>query len=319
MKNIVLCFDDINTVGNAAAVTSLLHRDDSQLIWTRPDDGRRPTTAPHARAVVAAAYEFLVDHWQRGDRIFMFGTAHAAFCARALARLLGTVGVVRTEFRDWALSAYAMPRTSRSAADWRRVGELAAQLAEDSELAVDVEFLGLWDTVAVRGVPRADDSEVLVNVVAARHAVAIDGGYGRRRQRLVPAVAAGVEEVWFRGGHRDVTGAAGADAPLSAITLDWVLDGAMKAGVLLAASARHRAPAPSVLDALAGAAHPVPSPKVPADATVHASVHSYLRAHPGYWRRLPGRVHWADLDWAARGERLCAVGQSSPAVLATTG
>ena len=37
---------------------------------------------------------------------------------------------------------------------------------------------------------------------------------------------------------------------------------------------------------------------------MHASVDVYLRAHPDYWRRLPARFAWSDVDWVARAERL---------------
>ena len=39
-------------------------------------------------------------------------------------------------------------------------------------------------------------------------------------------------------------------------------------------------------------------------ALVHASVDVYLRAHPDYWRRLPWRIVWSDVDWASRAERM---------------
>jgi hypothetical protein len=44
--------------------------------------------------------------------------------------------------------------------------------------------------------------------------------------------------------------------------------------------------------------------RLPLGASVHASVDIYLRVHPQYWRRLPARVMWADVEWLARGERL---------------
>jgi len=56
---------------------------------------------------------------------------------------------------------------------------------------------------------------------------------------------------------------------------------------------------------------------LPADAVVHASVESYLRAHPAYWRRLPARVEWADPDWVARSERLVPGSPSNSATAPT--
>lgn len=256
------------------------------------------------------AYEFLMDRWRPGDRLFIFGSGHGAYCARALTHLLGTVGVLRgtdparwtaADLTEYVLSAYAVPRTPRSTSDWRRVTQLAARLSGRKDIAVDVDFLGLWDTVAVPGLPQPDVPDPLPNVIAARHAVAIDGGYGPFDVQPLSPAGAGVEEVWFRGDHGDVTGGQHACTSLSQIALDWVLDGAVDAGAVLQPSNR---PAPSAVDALAGGAHTVSFRTVPEGAVVHASVESYLRAHPSYWRRLPAHVVWADPDWEARSERL---------------
>ena len=113
-----------------------------------------------------------------------------------------------------------------------------------------------------------------------------------------------VEEVWFRGAHCDVAGGPGACWPLADIALDWMLDGAVQAGVTVRGGSRCEAPAPSEYDALAESARTISLRRLPASPLVHASVDVYLRAHPEYWRRLPAHVVWADTDWLARSERL---------------
>jgi hypothetical protein len=329
VKNIALCFDrsDVGGTSNAAALVELLSCDEGQMVWSRTDPARtgrpglpglrrRSPQSATARAVIAEAYEFLVEHWVPGDRILVFGAGRGAFCARALTRLLGTVGVLRDTdpsgcLRDYVLATYAVPRTRRDAADWRRIADLAVALAGGCSVAVDVEFLGLWDTVAVPGAPRQETPESLPNVRAARHAVAIDGGpFGAQS---LEATSADVQEVWFRGSHRDVTGAGRACAPLADLTLDWVLDGAVRAGATVRAGLRHWAPVPNAAGALAQSTHPVSFRKVPPDAAVHASVECHLRADPSYWRRLPAQIVWADQDWLARGERLMTIPSGSRA------
>ena len=52
---------------------------------------------------------------------------------------------------DYVLAAYAVPGTRRSPQDWRRVTRLAERLAGHCEIAVPVQFLGLWDMVNVPG------------------------------------------------------------------------------------------------------------------------------------------------------------------------
>ena len=138
MKNIVLCFDRARDhpgprdATNAESLLRLLDESDEQITWYHPgtrvpaSDGHRlarlrwrEAAADDARATIAEAYEFLVDCWEPGDRIFMFGVGRGAYCAHALTRLLGTVGVL-PDLMDYVLAAYALPRTRRSPQDWRR-------------------------------------------------------------------------------------------------------------------------------------------------------------------------------------------------------
>jgi uncharacterized protein (DUF2235 family) len=319
VKNIVLCFDRARDhpgprdATNAEALLRLLDESDEQITWYHPGtpmgaaDGRklarlrwREAAAEDARATIAEAYEFLVEWWQPGDRIYLFGVGRGAYCAHALTRLLGTVGVL-PDLMDYVLAAYALPRTRRSPQDWRRVALVAAGLAGKREIGVPVEFLGLWDMVKVPGA-RATE-EPLANVVGGRHAVAVDAAYGPLTGRLVSS-SEYVEEVWFRGSHCDIVGGSGACWPLAEIALDWMLDGAVQAGLMLRKDGRCYAPAPSECDALAESARTVSLRRLPASPLVHASVDLYLRAHPEYWRRLPGHIVWADTDWLARSERL---------------
>jgi len=322
VKNIVLCFDRARDHAGLRDATSgqtlfrLLDDSDEQITWYH--SGAHVPSAPRgrlaklrwreaaiddARAAITEAYEFLVDWWQPGDRLFLFGVGRGAYCAHALTRLLGTVGVL-PELMDYVLAAYALPRTPRTPGDWQRVTRLAARLSGRREIGVPVQFLGLWDMVKVHGMPHQSMPQPLTNVVAGRHAVAVDGGQAPFGDHLIASDADNVEEVWFRGAHCDVAGGPGACWPLADIALDWMLDGAVKAGVAMRPGSRYLGPAPSEFDALAESARTMSIRKLPADALVHASVDIYLRAHPEYWRRLPAHVVWADMDWVARSERL---------------
>jgi uncharacterized protein (DUF2235 family) len=322
VKNIALCFDRARAT-NATALAGLLSRDAGQLVWSPPDTSRQHTRGlparraalVSARETVAQAYRFLVREWETDDHVFLFGSGIGASCATALARLLGYVGVLNADlpgwtaedFRSYVLSTYVLPRTAHDRADWERIGRLAADLSGRTDLATDVEFLGLWDSRTVPGLPRPHDSEPPSNVVATRHAVAIDGGI--RAAQLLGDRADAVQEVWFRGAHCDVTGGPDGCRALADIALDWILDGAVQAGLVVPPGPRRAAP--NAVDALAGDAHTMSLRSVPAGAAVHASVRSYVHAHPSYWRRLPAELSWCDLDWAARSERLTPAPQAS--------
>jgi len=328
VKNIVLCFDSTHSqpessqtspeVSNAVTLTRLLGETDRQIVWHGPCQAAssassasdrttlRGRAVNDARAAIAEAYRFLVDHWRRGDEIYIFGTGAAASCGLELSRLLGTVGVMADRsgyLLDYALATYVLPRTHRTRQDWDRVQHLAARLAGHRENAVSVRYLGLWDATRMAGrLGTGAATESPTNVRAGRHAIGIDGG--PLPDRLITQAGEGIAAAWFRGTHRDVTGARGACRPLADIALDWVMDGALQAGAVLRDGGCWPVPVPTDRDALAGSVPAVSLRRPPEDAAVHASVEMYLRAHPHYWRRMPARVVWADPDWLARGERL---------------
>ena len=106
-------------------------RDDGQLVWYDAGEAAlgspqlfnpaarhwRGTVAAAARESVVDAYLFLAEHWEPDDRIFLIGGGRGAYCARALARMLGTVGMLPDDsdhVLDYALDAYALPGQSRT-------------------------------------------------------------------------------------------------------------------------------------------------------------------------------------------------------------
>ncbi|MFN3002935.1 phospholipase effector Tle1 domain-containing protein [Mycolicibacterium wolinskyi] len=319
MKNIVLCFDHADEhpgsrdATNTQALFGLLDSSD-QINWYHPGAGatartrrslpRRGNAVTEARSAIVEAYDFLRDSWEPGDHLFLFGGGYGGHRACELAALLGTVGLLPNrsdELLDYALATYVLPRTTRTAQDWQRVSKLTAQLLGDDEAVVPVRFLGMWDAKAIPGV--RGSAGLLSNVETGRHAVAVGGGRRamRRDSRL--------DEVWFRGAHCDIAGGAGACWPLADIALDWMIDGAVEAGLQVF----ERNSSPSDADALAGSAQTFGVRRPPLDARVHASVEVYLRSHPQYWRRLPARIEWADTDWLSRGERLVPTAVEAPA------
>ena len=322
-KNVVLCFDQMRHQPgtgddtNATALFGLLDQSDHQIGWYHagtPRRARQRDALADARATVGEAYSFLVRNFEPGDRVLVFGAGRGGYCAQALTRLLGAAGILPPRWDDlveYVVSAYGLPRTQRTPREWALVAALAAELNDGDDSTIAVAYLGLWDALRPAALPRPPSAPVS-NVRAGRHAMAVDGGpFGHW---LVSACSDRVEQVWFRGGHCDVAGGAGAREPLTGIALDWILDGALAAGAVLRTDAAAASPAPDQTGALAGSASSLSLRRLPTDARVHASVDVYLRAHPEYWRRLPDRVVWSDQDWLARGERLVPAA-ATPAIV----
>lgn len=314
MKSVVLCFDQVRHPGvggdtNATALFDSLDHSDGQLAWYHPGTSRRLRTRDQfaeARAVIYGAYAFLRRCWRPGDPIFVFGAGRGGYSAQALIHLVNTVGVLPSsldDLVDHAVAAYAMPRTPRTPRQWRAVRETFAALTDCDETPV-VSYLGLWDVLRHAALPMPTAEALVVD--RGRHAVAVEGG--SLLERPVSLTGDRLEQAWFRGGHCDVAGGHGACRPLADIALNWVLDGAVEAGLRV----RDGVTPVDHADALAGSARSLWLRTVPADAFVHASVDSYVQAHPKYWHRLPAQFTWTDTDWLARGERLVSAPAAAP-------
>ncbi len=209
---------------------------------------------------VRNAYRFIVENWEVGARIFIFGFSRGAYTARSLAGLLNAAGVVRNERAavEEAWNYYRSPRGRRSALLEQRLIDLQAT---DAKLHTPVRFLGVWDTVGSLGVPvlsvrRAFDSWLGQhyrfhntglgrNVIHANQALAIHEQRGAFKPVLWTRRFADVRDeagretrqhmlqVWFAGSHADVGGGYRGDRGLADVALDWMLRRAVQAGLPL--------------------------------------------------------------------------------------
>ena len=133
VKNVVLCFDqmrhhpDAGDGTNAAALFRLLDESEHQTGWYHtgtPRRARQRDALADARTTVRKAYAFVVRNFEPDDRILVFGTGRGGYCAQALTRLLGTVGILPPRWDDlvdFFVSAYGLPRTRRSSREWARI------------------------------------------------------------------------------------------------------------------------------------------------------------------------------------------------------
>ena len=116
-RNIIVCCDGTSNqpskaATNVAKLTYTLVKDPArQLVFYHPGLGTMAgpgfTTRAGSRAARIAglavgyglkddlrdAYVYIADHWQPGDRIFLFGFSRGAYTARALASLIAMYGL----------------------------------------------------------------------------------------------------------------------------------------------------------------------------------------------------------------------------------
>jgi uncharacterized protein (DUF2235 family) len=121
---------------------------------------------------VLAAYTFLINNYEDGDDIYLFGFSRGAYTVRMLAGLIHRVGLLAPQQQNLvgaALTAYKQSSEINHAAavqpsgdeEWeaepQSQDDRAAQFARIVSTSwPTVKFLGVWDTVASVIVPRPD-------------------------------------------------------------------------------------------------------------------------------------------------------------------
>jgi uncharacterized protein (DUF2235 family) len=192
------------------------------------------------------AYVFLMNNFEEGDRVFLFGFSRGAYTARSLAAAIYLYGLIRKG--NDSLVSYAVRmivELGKSHADRSGPLGLAAGFKETFSRTCKIAFVGVWDTVSSVGwfmnpmsLPNTADNP---DIAVGRHAVAIDERRGFFRQNLWQHSSSmaehgplDVKQVWFPGSHSDVGG--GYPIPetgLSQFALEWMLVEARAHGLLL--------------------------------------------------------------------------------------
>jgi uncharacterized protein (DUF2235 family) len=205
---------------------------------------------------VVDAYRFLVEVYEPGDELFLFGFSRGAFTARSLAGLVRNSGIVRRGHAVRIPEAWDLYRDRVE----RPNGAAATLFRRSYANETEIRFVGVWDTVGALGVPVPDttwlqpavnrfnrrwafhDTELSSWVRAAFHALAID----EQRSAFSPTLwhrkpdssTSGQElkQVWFSGVHCDVGGGY-QETGLSDIALLWMVDQARRHGLRFDADA----------------------------------------------------------------------------------
>lgn len=184
---------------------------------------------------VGEAYEFLMNEYQPGDQIFLFGFSRGAYTARALAGMIHMFGLVR---RGEPILIRYVARMFRIM--HRDVFHIAAEFKNVFSIACRPHFVGVWDTVSSIGwiydpwkLPYTANNP---DVGVVRHAVSIDERRCFFWQNLWGPGLRGqdIKQVWFAGVHSDVGGGyPELESGLAKISLRWMLREASSAGLLV--------------------------------------------------------------------------------------
>lgn len=295
-KNIVICCDGTgNEFGdnnsNVVKLYSTLVVDgDRQVGYYHPGVGTMGAPTAHNKissawsvvmglafgagllANVGDAYRYLMNVYEGGDQIYLFGFSRGAYTARALAGVLHMFGLLQPGNEGlipYIIRIYA--RRTRRAAGMTHTFEVAEGFKATFCRDCPLHFVGLWDTVSSVGwiwdplrLPYTAQNPDMAN---GRHAVSIDERRCYFRDNLWgdPFKDQSIKQVWFAGVHSDIGGSyAAAESGLSQITLEWMLCEAVSLGLLVDPSKADQVLARVPLTTIPP---PTPAPPNPAQKT----------------------------------------------------
>ncbi|MCA9471481.1 MAG: DUF2235 domain-containing protein [Nitrospirales bacterium] len=198
-------------------------------------------------ARIMKAYRFVCHNYVEGDVLYFFGFSRGAYTVRALAGMIGAVGLLHANDLHHLPTAFRYYNThpkQRPSLPFAK-----AFIASHHTRSVRIKFLGVWDTVGALGIPIPYlrpftkkwvgffNTELGSHVEHGYHALAID----ERRRPFKPNLWSRYEQspgsatkdvcqVWFPGSHSDVGGGAD-DTTLSDESLLWMVNRAVQCGL----------------------------------------------------------------------------------------
>lgn len=217
-------------------------------------------------ARVVRGYTYISRQYRYGDSVHIVGFSRGAYTARALAGMIGAVGLLnpakydvtdKERAYDLGYAAWLKARgvvfggggsLARFFTGLIHQAEMLASrlvLSRDAFIPkVPIQSVAVWDTVGSMGIPlyiqdkRRDafsfvDAKLNPLVSHGFHAMALDE---RRRDFPITRWVAreGVEEVWFAGCHSDVGGGYPPnECGLSDLALEWMMGKLSTLGVRL--------------------------------------------------------------------------------------
>lgn len=265
MKNVVVCCDGTanefaTDKTNVLRLFSVLERSSRQTAGYFPgigtmeppgalsDVGRRVTRGL-ARAVgygleteIRNAYAFVMQHYEEGDVLYLFGFSRGAYTVRAVASLLRMYGLLPQS--SAAMLPYAI-RLLTSVNDVKGDAGRWFNVAKDFKASFPMveckpHFVGVWDTVSsvgwIANPLRLPYTASNPDIAHGRHVVSIDERRAFFRTNLwvpQPNSVQDLKQVWFAGVHSDVGGGyPEAEGALSKVSLRWMLREAAECGLL---------------------------------------------------------------------------------------
>jgi uncharacterized protein (DUF2235 family) len=214
---------------------------------------------------IRLAYEWLIENYNDGDEIFIFGFSRGAFTARSLAGLIAIDGILKAgspigvtelfdRYKRGELSIWKL-KDKEELGDTSKLTEQDKWLLKYTQF-VKVKVVGVWDTVGsvglaavnIPGISRStfdyEQTGLRLAILNGYHALALD----EHRNDFAPTLwdvrfptiptrpivperpLSGVEQRWFLGAHANVGGGYSTDL-LAQAPLRWIMKKAESQGL----------------------------------------------------------------------------------------
>lgn len=251
-KNIILCFDGTgNEYGknntNVVKLYEIIKKDKKQLAFYDPGVGTFSFLGRNLGNKVGIVlgkmfgaglleniedgYEYLMNNYEKGDKIFLFGFSRGAFTVRALAGMIYHFGLLQKGSKN------LIPYVSKMYNEHNF--SVKNEFKKTFSQTCKPHFIGVWDTVASLGYINGKtfyDESLNPDIKYAYQAISIDEARTKFPISIWNEIKKSknqtIEQVWFAGVHSDIGGSY-EEAGLSDITLNWMLDNAKNCGLEL--------------------------------------------------------------------------------------
>ena len=257
-KSIVVCYDGTsNEYGrnntNVVKTFEAIVRDESQVAFYDPGVG---TLSIFGRTIgrkvgvllglafgygirqnIEDGYEYLLNKYQEGDSLYLFGFSRGAYTARALAGMIHEFGILHKDYRN--LIPYVSKRyfKKKEKKDQEVIRRFKGTFSQDCV----PYFIGIWDTVGALGKnlsKKFHNKTLNTGIKYGYHAIAIDEKRRTYRVNLWDKKDDEddqvIEQVGFAGAHSDVGGGCqNNESDLSDIAFVWMMDKASECGLKL--------------------------------------------------------------------------------------
>jgi len=216
--------------------------------------------------IVKNAYAFLSQRYEKGTKLYVFGFSRGAFTSRVFTNFIDTVGLYNLKGIDTkkafklidSLYANAYKGKDKTKDQIKTLAnKIVQKYKADTGIkkdissfgSVEIEILGLWDTVAALGLKVENKKQNIINyydtyfdqICNTKHVLQALSLDDNRANIFTPVIISAdyfkskcqnkedidiksvVNEVWFSGAHSDVGGGYETKTSLSGVALNWMI------------------------------------------------------------------------------------------------